>query len=58
MNDLNFKYLSSSKFDFNENFENFENPKIFYDIRELFLFYNVNKKNMFTIEVEDGRKAP
>ena len=34
---------------------------IFYIIRKilgLFLFYNVHKDNMFTIEIEDGREAP
>ena len=33
---------------------------IFYIIRKilgLFLFYNVHKDNMFTIEIEDGREA-
>ena len=33
---------------------------IFYMIRKilgLFLFYNVHKDNMFTIEIEDGREA-
>ena len=30
---------------------------IFYKIFCLFLFYNVNKENMFTVEKEDGREA-
>ena len=36
---------------------NFENPRHFYNIRKLFwffLFYNVYKEKMFTIEIEDG----
>ena len=34
--------------------ENFcENPRIIF-----VLFYNVHKENMFTINLEDGRKAP
>ena len=42
---------------------NFENPQkiSFYKIRDiflLFLFYNVYKEKMFTIEIEDGREAP
>ncbi len=27
-------------------------------IFDFVLFYNVHKKNMFTIEIEDGREAP
>ena len=30
-----------------------QNPRTF-----LFLFYNVHKEKMFTIEIEDGREAP
>ena len=37
-------------------FENLEIPqfKIFFS----FLFYDVHKSNMFTINLEDGREAP
>ena len=38
---------------------NFENPQNFYKICEifyLFLFYNVYKDKMFTIENDDGRE--
>ena len=50
MNDQNFKYLSSSKFDLNFFCEN---PRIIF-----VLFYDVHKENMFTINLEDGREAP
>ena len=53
-----FKNLPITKFDF----EYFENPRNFlYKIGEVFclvFIYNVYKENMFTIEIEDGRKAP
>ena len=46
--------IEFSKICFKQNsiFENFENP------RNYFLFYNVYKENMFTIEIEDGQEAP
>ena len=47
------------------NFQNFASIKILFckilkihEIFVLFLFYNVYKENMFTIEIEDGREAP
>ena len=50
--------LTSNKIRFLLNFENqriffFLNPRTF-----LFLFYNVYKEKMFTIEIEDGAKRP
>ena len=53
MNDQNFKYLSPSKFDLHEIFENFENPLNFF-----VLFYNVHKESMITVKIEDGQGAP
>ena len=54
MNDQNFKYLSTSKFDLHEIHEIFcENPRIIF-----VLFYDVHKENMFTANLEDGREAP
>ena len=54
MNDQNFKYLSTSKFDLHEIHEIFcENPRIIF-----VLFYDVYKESMFTINLEDGREAP
>ena len=48
MDDRIFKNLLQTKLDF-------ENSKI-HDIFCLFLFYNVYKENMFTIEIEDSAK--
>ena len=53
--------IFKKKFKENLIFKNFENPPLFCKIREifcLFLFYNVHKESMFTIEIEDGREAP
>ena len=59
MNDQNLKYLSPSKFDLHEIFENFENPRNFceYPLIIFVLFYDVHKENTFTINLEDGREA-
>jgi len=35
-----------------------KSTNFFVKIRELFLFYDVHKENMFTINLEDGREAP
>jgi len=37
---------------------NFENPPNISIKSPLFLFYNVYKEKMCTIEIEDGRNAP
>jgi len=58
MDDQIFKYClhQTSLFEHFENHRNF-----FYKLREifyLFLFYNVHKENMFTIDMKYGREAP
>ena len=56
-----FKSYASIKIRFSLNFWKFwKSTKVFNEIRKLFfvLFYNVHKKNMFTIKIEDGREAP
>ena len=60
MNEQNKKNLCLKVFYFCKIFFNIENPRIFfYKIREILfsLFFNVHKKNMFPIEIEDGREV-
>ena len=56
-----FQILVSIKIRSSLNFWKFwKSTKFFMKIRELFLFlfYDVHKENMFTINLEDGREAP
>ena len=57
-NNINFKNLPLTKFDF---WKLWKSTKLFF-IKSgksfvVFLFYNVYKEKMFTIEMEDGREA-
>ena len=50
----NFHKIAYTKFDF----QNFWKSTIFYKIRDIFVLQFVHTKNMFRIEIEDGREAP
>ena len=55
MNDRNLKNLCLKVYYFCKIFEVLNIRDFFYEIRE---FYNVYEKNMYTIEIDDGREAP